>query len=84
MNAPAPIIVFVPYEIGSPKRLREVKPPAYPQRRDQRWPLNQTIPGPTRRELQQEVQRALEHSKPQREALLRRSPPSFRRRALSG
>jgi hypothetical protein len=78
MNAPAPIIVLVPVPMGgSPKTCRMVRPPPYPaQPRDQRWPLTQTIPGgPSRAELQWEVQRALEHSKPQREVLLRRLAP---------
>jgi hypothetical protein len=74
MNAPVQI-VFVPFEVGSPKRLREVKPAPYPmQPRDRQW-LRQDIPGgPTRRELQQEVRRALEGSKVQIEALRRLAP----------
>jgi hypothetical protein len=76
MNAPCTVIV-VPVPVGgSPKYARYQKPPAYPvQPRDRQW-LKQGIPsGPSRCELVQEVQRALGHSKPQRETLLRRTAP---------
>jgi hypothetical protein len=74
-HAPCTVIV-VPVPVGgSPKTCRAVKPPRYPaQPRDRQW-LKQGIPsGPTRRELVQEVQRALAESKPQIEALRRTAP----------
>jgi hypothetical protein len=70
MNAPCTVIVVPLPLAGSPKFARYQKPPAYPmQPRDRQW-LKQGIPsGPTRRELVQEVQRALAESKPHIEAL---------------
>jgi hypothetical protein len=69
-------VIVAPVPVGgSPNYARYEKPPAYPQQGDQRWPLNQTtIPGPTRVELQREVQRALSDSKVQIEALRRIAP----------
>ena len=45
MNAPKPIVVFVPIPVGgSVEPLRRTKP-IYPTKRDaQRWPLQQQIP----------------------------------------
>ena len=42
MNAPTPVIILLPFDAGSPKVVRQVKPPPYPKAR--RDPLPPYLP----------------------------------------
>ena len=43
-HAPGPIVVFVPFEGGSPAPLHRGKPPAYPRQEREAWRPARSIP----------------------------------------
>jgi hypothetical protein len=68
-NAPRPVVIFVPLEIGSPEPLRRIKPVYPKQRRDAPWPRRQAIPPLDRDELRRRVHETLRATRREREAM---------------
>ena len=68
-HAPAvivvPVPIMVPYEIGSNKVLRQIKPPSYPSDRREAWRPARAIPG--RRGKAAALQRFLDYMQRQDE-----------------
>ena len=64
MNAPTPVIILLPFDAGSPKVVRQVKPPPYPKAR--RDPLPPYLPTAQIADIQRRSQELLEAVRAQR------------------